>query len=202
MNKHKVYLCSFLTLLAWPCFAASEDKSVGLRLSYNYAQSGCQSNNLSCDEESLGGSTYFRHDIFQPYFYQISFDYFGQYNATYPALSDPSQKAKYSGHVFGLGLSTGRVFSFTERQSIVAQLGILPWYVDVKGHELEGDVDNDNKGVSPFASLAYQHTITKHTYLEAGYQYTYGVGADSTGGTNLHQAFFGLGYRFGNHNLK
>ncbi|WP_417883891.1 OmpA family protein [Vibrio rumoiensis] len=197
MDRRLNYMCGIFTLLALPCFAASEDKSVGLKLDYNYAQSGCENNNLSCDEQSFGGSAYFRHNIFQPYFYQISFDYLGKYKATYPALADPTKEAKYTGNIFGLGVSAGRVFSLTENQSIIAQLGILPWYIDVEGHELDGDVDNDNKGVSPFASLAYQYNMTERTYLEVGYQYTYGVGSDSTGGADLHQAFLGLGYRFG-----
>lgn len=183
--------------LVFPSYATETNKSVGGKLDYNFAHSGCEDNNLDCDDQSLGGGVYFRHNIFDPYFYQISFDYLGEYKATYPALADPSQKAKYTGDIFGIGVSAGRVFSLTENQSIVAQLGILPWYVDVEGHEIGEDVDNDKSGVSPFASLAYQYNMTEKSYLELGYQYTHGIGSDSTGGADISQIFLGLGYRFG-----
>ncbi|TVO37805.1 OmpA family protein [Vibrio algivorus] len=199
MLRVLVFISGALVLSGVPFYtmSAEANKSVGVKFDYNFAHSGCEDNNLDCDDQSFGGGVYFRHNIFDPYFYQISFDYLGQYKANYPALADPSQKAKYTGDIFGLGISAGRVFSLTENQSIVAQLGILPWYVDVEGHEIGEDVDNDKSGVSPFASLAYQYNMTEKSYLELGYQYTYGIGSDSTGGADLSQVFLGLGYRFG-----
>ncbi|MGO2341350.1 OmpA family protein [Vibrio litoralis] len=199
MIRTLAYISGVSVLLGLPFYAisAEDNKSVGVKFDYNFAHSSCEDNNLDCDDQSLGGGVYFRHNIFEPYFYQISFDYLGQYQAIYPALADPSQKAKYTGDIFGIGVSAGRVFSLTENQSIIAQLGILPWYVDVEGNEIGEDVDNDKSGVSPFASLAYQYNMTEKSYLELGYQYTYGVGSDSTGGADISQIFLGLGYRFG-----
>ncbi|MGO2281027.1 MULTISPECIES: OmpA family protein [Vibrio] len=191
------YIGGVSALLAFSCYAAPADKSVGVKLDYNFAHSSCESDNLDCDDQSLGGGIYFRHNIYQPYFYQIGFEYLGQYEAIYPALSNPSVGAKYKGNVFAIGVSAGRIFSLTENQNIVAQIGAMPWYIDVEGDELGSKVDNDNKGISPFASLAYQYNMSKSSYLELGYQYVYGVGSDSTGGADINQVFLGLGYRFG-----
>ncbi len=194
----RCFSVGFISLLSsFPIYSAQLDKSVGLTLEYNLANDACDDGYLDCDDQSLGGEVYFRHQIYDPYFYQIGFEYLGRYQAVYPALDDPLQEAEYSGNIFGLPISAGRIFSLSEKQSIVAQLGILPWYVDVEGHEIGENVDNDNKGVSPFGSLAYQYNFSESTYLELGYQYTHGVGSDSTGGADIHQAFLGFGYRFG-----
>lgn len=190
-------LTGMSALLALPSYASSMDKSVGFEVNYNIANDACEDNNLHCEDQSLGGAFYFRHNVYQPYFYQLSLEYLGKYDATYPALADPSKEADYDGNIWAFGISAGRVFSLTETQSIVGQIGFLPWYIDVEGQELDGSVDNDNKGISPFASLAYQYNLTKKSYLELGYQYTHGVGSDSTGGADIHQAFFSFGYRFG-----
>lgn len=186
-----------LLTFSYYSFSAENNKSVGVKVGYSWAHDACDSDSLDCDDQSLAGGIYFRHNIYQPYFYQISLEYLGRFKATYPALADPSVDADYDGNTFGLGISGGRVFSLTENQNIIGQLGVMPWYVDTEGHEIGENVSNDHEGISPFASISYQYNMSKNSYLELGYQFVYGVGSDSTGGADIHQAFLGLGYRFG-----
>lgn len=199
MQRGLLYSSCFLALVLLTSMSVSAEgnKSVGINAGYNFAHSGCEDDNLDCDDQSFTGGAYFRHNLYQEYFYQISFDYLGQYQAIYPALADQLKEAKYTGDIWGIGISAGYNFVFTDKQSMAIQLGVLPWYVDVEGHEIDETVSNDSYGVSPFASLSYQYNMTQSSYLELGYQYTYGVGSDSTGGADISQLFLGLGYRFG-----
>lgn len=186
-----------LALLCASGLASAQEKSIGGKLSYNFAHGACESWNSECDDESLGGGIYFRHNLSDPYFYQIGFEYLGRYDATYPALSDPSQDADYKSDIYGLGLSVGRIFALSEKHAIIGQLGAMPWYVETKGHEPSDTVKEDDFGVSPFASIAYQYQMNSSSALELGYQYVYGVGTDDTGGTDISQVFINMAYQFG-----
>lgn len=187
-----------------PCFMimvsapiSAEEKSIGGKVSYNFAHGACESDSSDCDDDSFGGGIYFRHNLFDPYFYQITAEYLGQYTAQYPALNGSGQNVDYDADIYGLGLSAGRVFELSEAHAIVGQVGVMPWYVETKGKEPTGTVKQDDMGVSPFASIAYQYQMNRSSAFELGYQYVYGVGTDETGGSDISQVFLNFAYRFG-----
>lgn len=118
--------------LIFSSYATAAEKSVGAKLGYDFAHSACEPQSSDCDNQSLSGGIYFRHNIYDPYFYQVSFEYLGRFKSTYPALAHPTMDADYTGDVYGLGLSGGRVFSLAQKHQLVTQLGLMSWYVKTK----------------------------------------------------------------------
>lgn len=111
--------------LIFSSYATAAEKSVGAKLGYDFAHSACEPQSSDCDNQSLSGGIYFRHNIYDPYFYQVSFEYLGRFKSTYPALAHPTMDADYTGDVYGLGLSGGRVFSLAQKHQLVTQLGLM-----------------------------------------------------------------------------
>lgn len=194
-------------ILRWagiPCFMLmtsasinAEEKSIGGKISYNFAHGACEEDKLDCDDGSLGGGFYFRHNLFDPYFYQVTVEYLGEYTAQYPAINGSNTKVDYDADIYGLGLSIGKNFNISGIHNVVGQVGAMPWYVKTEGKEPTGTFKQNDTGVSPFASIAYQYQMNKNSAFEFGYQYIYGVGSDDTGGSDISQIFLNLSYHLG-----
>ncbi|WP_027251871.1 OmpA family protein [Photobacterium halotolerans] len=187
--------CFVLSTLCISLANASEHRA-GLRASYTFADDACESQNISCDDDAPGAGIFYNYAWTPRWELEVAYDYYGQFDATYPALDDPSVGADYEGDVLGLSASLGYRYPVSDVVSLVGKAGVMAWHVSSDGKEIAGTVSNDEDGFSPLVGVGVDWDFTPRWRTGLSYQFANNVGDDSTAGADLHTLMLGISYRF------
>ncbi|KDM89774.1 OmpA family protein [Photobacterium galatheae] len=175
--------------------AASEYR-IGLRADFTHADGACEAQYLSCDKDAVGGGIFYQYSWAPRWEIEIGYDYYGQFDATYPAIADPTVAADYEGDVLGLTATLGYRYPLSDVVSLVGKAGALAWHVSTDGQEIGEKTSNDDNGFSPVAGLGIDWDFAPRWRTGLSYQFANNVGDEHTKGADLHTLMLSFSYRF------
>ncbi|QUJ69531.1 OmpA family protein (plasmid) [Photobacterium sp. GJ3] len=176
--------------------ANAADHRIGLRADFTHADGACESQYTKCDKDIIGGGLFYNYAWTPNWEVEVGYDYYGQVDATYPAVADPSVGADYEADVLGLTATLGYRYPVSDVVSLVGKAGVLAWHVSTDGKEIGETVSNDDDGFSPVVGVGIDWDFTPRWRTGLSYQFANNVGDEKTSGADLHTLMLGISYRF------
>ncbi|EJL7978699.1 OmpA family protein [Vibrio cholerae] len=201
MRKILLSVAVFAPLFTQASFAESSSISdniyIGAKSGWVYFSNGCESHNIDCDKDELGGGAFIGYQLMPWLSLEVGYDYFGKAKAVYPALNNPEAPSYYSAKVQGVEAGLKASYGLTDNVDIFGKGGALYWQVKKTGLEGSQTLTSEEDDVSLMvgAGLAYRLTDSLKAQLE--YQWFDNVGGRETGGSNVNFTTLGLVYSFG-----
>ncbi|PML09485.1 OmpA family protein [Vibrio lentus] len=196
MVIRQIAFCVFASCITYNA-TANSDFYLGGKTGWTHFSNGCESHRLECDQDELGAGIYLGYKINDWLAIEGGYDYFGEAEAVYPSLNDPSVKAPYSAKVQGIELGLKPDFNLTENLSIFGKIGALGWQADKTGKELNYTVNAKDKDISLMLGTGLEYRLTRNWGTRIEYQWFDNVGGKDTGGSNINFLTLGLTYSFG-----
>lgn len=191
----------FSTMLPLMAIASTTTADTGLyiggKTGWVSAHNACESHNLSCDNDELGGGVFMGYTLNNWLAIEGGYNYLGKIKAVYPALGDASVKARYRAEVQAIELGLKPYYALNDNIQLYAKVGTMAWQADVKGHEIGYQYSTDDQGFSPMLGAGLAYRINDNISLQTEYQWVNNVGGDDSGGSNINFLTLGLAYHFG-----
>ncbi|AZL85027.1 hypothetical protein EIJ81_10795 [Aliivibrio salmonicida] len=212
ISRNNVSMCELLVMkkisycilsLGIACNASAntntEDETIyiGGKIGWTHFSNGCESQNLDCDKEAMGGGVFLGYKLNEWLAIEGGYDYLGKAKAIYPSLDDPSIDAPYSAKFQGIELGLKADYYLNDNWNVFGKVGGLGWRADKKGEELNYDVEGRDQDISLMLGAGLEYRLTKQLKTRFEYQWFDSVGGENTGGSNINFITIGLTYSFG-----